>query len=125
MTECIDHGKAGHTKNGYAMSWFNGKSISDHRLAYCKKMGILPECIKGQVVRHTCDNQRCVNPDHLIIGTYQDNMDDKVARNRQTKGVDVAISVLTPEAVIAIRNRLVKRCQVWFDPGKNEWSTGS
>lgn len=112
MTECIDHGKAGHKKHGYAMVWFDGKSINAHRLAYCVKMGVLPEAIKGQVVRHTCDNQRCVNPDHLVIGSYQDNMDDKVSRNRQTKGTAIIHAVLTPEVVESIRNRLVKRCPV-------------
>jgi len=32
---------------------------------------------KGKVVRHLCNNRRCCNPDHLDIGTHQDNMDDK------------------------------------------------
>ncbi len=31
---------------------------------------------KGLVVMHTCDNIKCVNPDHLILGTNADNLHD-------------------------------------------------
>lgn len=35
------------------------------------------------MVRHSCDNIRCVNPEHLLLGTYQDNANDKMIRHRQ------------------------------------------
>jgi hypothetical protein len=34
------------------------------------------------VVRHTCDNPPCVRPSHLLGGTTQDNVDDKMQRGR-------------------------------------------
>jgi hypothetical protein len=37
----------------------------------------------GQVIRHTCDNPPCINPDHLRCGTYQDNHDDMRSKGRQ------------------------------------------
>jgi hypothetical protein len=36
----------------------------------------------GLLVRHTCDNRRCINPDHLINGTHADNAADRDVRGR-------------------------------------------
>ena len=40
----------------------------------------------GYVIRHTCDNTRCINPEHLIIGTNIDNVQDRQIRDR-TQGL--------------------------------------
>lgn len=37
---------------------------------------------KGLIVRHTCDNPRCINPEHLDIGTSLDNVNDRTQRDR-------------------------------------------
>lgn len=78
---CIDHGCVG-DKDGYARAWLvnlEGKRICSfkHRRVYYEATGELPK-----VVRHTCDNPRCINPKHLLGGTQQDNMDDMVRRGR-------------------------------------------
>jgi DNA-binding transcriptional regulator YiaG len=57
----------------------------------------------GLVVRHKCDEPSCINIEHLELGTTADNSTDKVQRNRQTKGEDVVISVLTEHQVVEIR----------------------
>lgn len=52
-----------------------------YRLAYVLIKGegsLSPD----QLIRHTCDNQACCNPEHHIPGTHQQNMDDMKARER-------------------------------------------
>lgn len=43
--------------------------------------------LKVLVVRHKCDNLRCVNPEHLEIGTLADNNKDRAKRGRSAKVV--------------------------------------
>lgn len=54
-----------------------------HRVAYRLYRGPIPT---GMIVRHKCDMPCCVNPEHLIVGTHQQNMDDRAARGRTAKG---------------------------------------
>jgi hypothetical protein len=62
-----------------------------------------PEDIAGKVVCHTCDNPRCVNPAHLWLGTAEDNVADKVAKDRQACGEAHGCSKLSARAVEQIR----------------------
>jgi predicted XRE-type DNA-binding protein len=44
-----------------------------------------------------------VNPVHLVAGTWQSNMDDKIARGRQLRGESMTQSKLTEDVVLWIR----------------------
>jgi len=75
-----------------------------HRFSYRHHKGEIP---KGMLVRHTCDNPVCVNPDHLLLGTPADNMKDKVERGRAVgakRGVANHRAKLTEEQVSEIRH---------------------
>lgn len=84
LSDCIDHGKVSHD-NGYYKKRYRGRNRFKHRLVYCETHGLEIEQIDGMVVRHTCDNRRCINPDHLLLGTTQDNMNDMARRRRHGK----------------------------------------
>jgi hypothetical protein len=50
-----------------------------HRFAYEFWHGPIPE---GMLVMHSCDNPPCVNPQHLSVGTYSDNAQDRENKGR-------------------------------------------
>lgn len=56
-----------------------GRTIKAHRFSYERTHGPIPA---GLCVRHRCDDLRCVNPSHLILGTQKDNVRDRDERNR-------------------------------------------
>lgn len=64
---------------GYGQFGANGKGYISHRVSWSISNGDIP---KGMLICHHCDNPPCVNPDHLFLGTYQDNMDDKMRKGR-------------------------------------------
>lgn len=55
------------------------RTYRTHRVAYQIWRGPVPD---QAVVMHACDNPRCINPDHLRVGTHADNMADKMSRGR-------------------------------------------
>jgi hypothetical protein len=56
-----------------------------------------------KLVRHTCDNAKCVNPDHLIGGTQKQNIQDALERDRWPVGERHSRAVLTEQQVRYIR----------------------
>lgn len=70
----------GKTKAGYGRLLYNGVSTYSHRLSWIIFNGCLDPVKK---VCHHCDNPACVNPDHLFVGSQQDNIKDMHSKGRQ------------------------------------------
>jgi hypothetical protein len=64
---------------GYGRFKKDGKPMAAHRVAWELAHDSIPD---GLFVLHGCDNRKCVNVDHLFLGTHQDNMDDMVFKGR-------------------------------------------
>ena len=60
------------------------KSERVHRTAFLIANGWLPRGKGGSslLIRHTCDVRLCCNPEHLIVGTALDNVNDAISRDR-------------------------------------------
>ena len=65
---------------GYGQMRFRGTTMLSHRVSYLLNKGDIPV---GMLVLHTCDTPSCINPDHLWLGTYQDNVDDMKIKGRE------------------------------------------
>lgn len=97
--------RSGHGVIGMGLPRAINKLIPAHRLSYLLFKGPIPE---GLEIRHTCDVASCVNPEHLIPGTHQQNLQDARERGLLGKGRNSgekngANCKLTAEQVLAIR----------------------
>ncbi len=75
--------KAGCFTDGYGLFKIAGRLKRAHRVAFQLSHKISPG--PAQVL-HECDNTICCNPDHLFLGSTQDNTADRVKKNRSARG---------------------------------------
>jgi len=83
------------TKDGYARINIKGKALMVHR--------VIKGSPENMLVMHTCDNTKCINPEHLQVGTYIDNNKDRDNKNRQAVGENHGQSKLSDKDVELIR----------------------
>lgn len=85
------------TKYGYGQTTYRSKSILANRLSWMLFNG---ELKKELDVCHHCDNPKCINPDHLFVGTASENIQDCFNKNRKShKGVNHPGAKITDDDV--------------------------
>ena len=82
--ECWDW--LGWLSGGYGRLCITSKTKLAHRVCWELIYGPIPE---GLCVLHSCDNRACVNPEHLFLGTGQDNMDDMYQKGREYNPIGI------------------------------------
>lgn len=95
----------GAIKEGYGIFSVNHKDKLAHRLMYEKYKGKIPQ---GMNICHTCDNPKCVNPEHLWVGSQAENVADMMKKRRGLKsfGSNHHFSTITDEIAREIKTKL-------------------
>lgn len=97
------------TNRGYGQFSDSGKRCLAHRYSF--RIHKCQEIPSGLYVCHHCDNPRCVNPDHLFLGTNSDNQLDASRKGRlksrsdaHVRGESHSLSKLTEQQVLYLRS---------------------
>jgi hypothetical protein len=75
-------------------------------------------------VLHKCDNRVCINPEHLFLGTHDENMSDMTSKERQARGERNGLSKLSNEAVRQIRRDNRPQHEIAADYGVSRSAIG-
>lgn len=79
--ECLEYTGA-ISSTGYGVFHMYGKSVNSHKASYILNKGDTSDML----VLHTCDNKKCINPNHLYLGTRLQNANDAVERGQMPIG---------------------------------------
>lgn len=92
-------------KHGYGRISYSNKEVLAHRISAMLYLDF--DLWSDLCVLHKCDNPRCINPEHLFIGTIADNNKDKMEKGRGLwfSGAENRNSKLSESNVLEIRKR--------------------
>lgn len=104
QSECLEW-KGTIKSNGYGQfKSLDKKWLHAHRYSYELFIGKIP---MNMCVLHICDNRKCVNPEHLWVGTKKDNTQDMFNKKRNGNsalpGIKNGMAKLNEKDVLSIR----------------------
>ncbi len=101
-------------KNNYPRIGVGGRKYRLARLIFASHFGEIPE---DMLVCHHCDNPKCINYEHLFLGTSKDNMQDMARKSRANGGPPHGIknhkSKFDFNTIKWIRKNYVPRSTFW------------
>jgi len=103
--------------NGYGRISVGARNLGNelaHRVSW--RLANKQEIPEKMVVMHKCDNPKCVNPNHLNIGTHKQNTQDMITKGRKRvvspKGEGNGKSLLDAEKVRLIRSSKLNHAEL-------------
>jgi hypothetical protein len=130
VTGCLEVVSHSLDRYGYPRVKRRGVGHSAHRVVWMEMHGDIPP---STYVCHSCDNRRCINTDHLFLGTMYDNINDMIAKRRHTHGERNGCHKLSDSDVITIYNSelskselsdryCVSERQIYYIKQKRRWN---
>jgi len=99
VTPCIENKSYYHNPEGYPRTTYNRLPINVARLIMQLIYG--KEAVEGKLICHKCNNTKCINPNHLYIGTDKTNAADRRVSGGYKYGLEHRnFKVNVPTAVI-------------------------
>lgn len=105
----------GSLNHGYGELQYNNSKWLAHRLSYTIKNGVIQDNL---LVRHICHNKACCNPDHLMVGTKQDNSIDSREYSKNTKLTQDIVRTIKQDMLLwdfTIRGNKIKFDRTWSE----------
>lgn len=112
-------------------------SLSDTgyaRISYQRKTRLgarlVMELIHGNIPRtlqacHSCDNRKCINPDHIWIGTQKQNQQDAIRKKRYTGQAKthciIGHEYTIENSIFYGANKQKRRCRICMKAHNVKW----